>query len=88
MKIEIELSESRYNKVGVAAKNLKLSKKKFITKAIRNMAIANQERRPTDAEITAKLNKLFEECPEAALPWWKDRSWDEHQPNVRRTENL
>lgn len=46
MMIKIELSESLYNKVGVAAKNLKLSKKEVIAKAIRNMAIANQEKRP------------------------------------------
>ncbi len=85
MKIEIELSESLYKKVSLAAKNLRLSKKRFLTKAIRRMAITNQERQPTGAEITANLNKFFAEHPEANVPWWEDRGWDDYQPKARRS---
>ena len=85
MKIEIELSESLYKKVGVAAKNLKLSKKTFITRAIRRMTIANQEKQLTGQELTAELNKFFAENPEANVPWWKDRSWDDYQPDTSQS---
>ncbi len=84
MKIEIEMSERLYKKDRVAAKNLNLSSKKFLVRAIRKSALANQEKKLSDAEVTASLNAFFEQYPELKGGWWEDRSWDDYQP---RKEN-
>lgn len=77
MKINIELSESLHKEVLIAAKNLKMSKKKFIVKAIRKMTMDHQ--RP-GSEITASLNKFFKDHPGIDVSWWNDKSWDDCQP--------
>jgi hypothetical protein len=86
MKIEFEISDRLYEKVSIAAKNLNVSKQQFFLMATRKLALENQVKQESDREITSKLNKFFEEHPEANIPWWKDRSWDDVQPTRKVDE--
>lgn len=67
MKIEIELSEQLNNRITLAAKKRKLSKKRFILYAINRLALKDIERRKTSEELTASLNKFFEENPDYSV---------------------
>lgn len=81
MKIEIEIEEELYKKIMVAAKNLNLSPKRFLVRAIRKSALANQEKKLSGRELTASLNAFFfEQYPDLNVGWWNDRSWDDCQP--------
>lgn len=80
MKIEIEIEEELYRKVTVAAKNLNLSRKRFLVRAIRKSALANQEKKLSGSELTASLNAFFEQNPDLNVGWWNDRSWDDCSP--------
>lgn len=72
MKMEIELSEKLYSDLSKAAKNLKMSRKRFVTTAIRRMAQSNQS---SGEAITAALNKFFSENPDLNIGWWEER-WE------------
>jgi hypothetical protein len=86
MKIQIEISDRLYAKVGIAAKSLNLSKKQFLIKAIRKLVLQNQVPRKSESEFISQINKFLEENPEANIPWWTDRSWDEFQPSRKVNE--
>lgn len=72
MKMEIELSEKLYRDLSLAAKKLKMTRKRFVLTAVRRMAASNQL---SGGEITESLNKFFAEHPEANVPWWEER-WE------------
>jgi predicted transcriptional regulator len=59
--MEIELSDKLYQDLSSAARNLKMTRKRFVITAIRQMATSNQL---SQEQITASLNKFFEENPD------------------------
>ena len=73
MKLEIELLEKLYDAVCQAAKNLKMTPKRFAVTASRQLAQSNQH---SGEEITASLTKFFEENPDlnniAAMRLWEN----------------
>ena len=73
MKLEIELSDKLYNDMRRAAKNLRITPRRFVLRAIRRLADSNQI---SGEEITASLNKFFEENPDLtsieAQRYWKN----------------
>jgi hypothetical protein len=73
MKIEIELSDKLYRDLSIAARTLKITRKRFVITAIRRMAASNQL---SEEQITVSLNKFFEENPDLnnieAMRYWQD----------------
>jgi hypothetical protein len=73
MKIEIELADKLYRDLSIAARNLKMTRKRFVITAIRRMAASNQL---SGEQIKASLNKFFEENPDLnnieAMRYWQD----------------
>jgi hypothetical protein len=72
MKIEIELADKLYRDLSIAARNLKMTRKRFVITAIRRMAASNQL---SGEQIKASLNKFFEENPDLnnieAMRYWQ-----------------
>lgn len=73
MKIEIEISNRLYSNLSRAARNLKMSRKRFVTTAIRRLAGSNQT---SGGEITASLNKFFSENPDLNISCYEE-GWDD-----------
>ena len=76
MKIEIELSDRAHQKLLRAAKNSKLSPRKFVHRVVMKAVNANQK---SSQEVTASLDKFFRENPGIDVRWWNDRGWDDYQ---------
>lgn len=75
MKIELEIPEALHKQIVNAAKNLKLPKKKFMVRTIRQMARANQE---DPEDVAASIKRFFEENPNCRGGWWEDRGWEDY----------
>ena len=69
-----QLSDRLYRDMSQAARNLKITKKRFVLSAIRRMANSNKA---SDENITASLNKSFSENPDLNKAWWElEENWD------------
>lgn len=61
VKLEIELSEKIYKDLCIAAKNVKVTPKKFAVRAIERSV---RQKQVSGDDVTASLNKFFDENPD------------------------